>query len=93
MDTRERLRAAREKASPRERRNGEANSGGVSAPMTGTIRLTVDLPRAMHRGLRQFALDIDSDASSVVRALLTELSSDHELAGRIEAVIRAARRT
>lgn len=44
------------------------------------IRTTLDLSREQHRFLRQFALDADSDASSVLRALLALLEEDPELA-------------
>lgn len=84
MEARDRMRAARDRASPPQRERGEANAGqGVPVPRVGTVRLTVDLARPIHKALRQFALDLDSDASSVVRALLMELQSDQGLAERI----------
>lgn len=47
--------------------------------------MTLDLSRPQHRFLRQFALDAETDASSILRALLVLLEEDTALAGRIVA--------
>ncbi len=51
-------------------------------------RFTVELPRAQHRFVKRFALDADSDASRVARALLTLLECDPELGERVRELIR-----
>lgn len=45
--------------------------------------MTLDLSREQHRFLRQFALDAESDASSILRALLALLEEDRALAGNV----------
>jgi hypothetical protein len=40
------------------------------------VRITVDLDRATHRGLRLFAVEADTDASNVVRRLIDRLLRD-----------------
>lgn len=50
----------------------------------GTKRITVDLPRAEHRFLRDAAYDMDTDGMRVVRALLLELRDDEGLRGRVQ---------
>ncbi|MGZ6565678.1 MAG: wax ester/triacylglycerol synthase domain-containing protein [Solirubrobacteraceae bacterium] len=47
-------------------------------------RFTVELPRPQHRFLKRSALNEDSDASSVVRALLTLLKGGARRRGRGE---------
>lgn len=53
------------------------------------FRLTVEIPRQLHRALRVWALDHDLDASAVVRALLAELGESPDLGRQVAA--RAAR--
>ena len=76
-----------------EARGGEARGGETPAigPETGgaertkraTKRITVDLPRAEHRFLRDFAYENDTDGMRVVRALLLELRDDPDLSSRV----------
>jgi hypothetical protein len=47
------------------------------------VRFTLDLERPQHRFLKQFALDADSDASVVLRVLLSLLEEDRTLAKRV----------
>lgn len=50
-------------------------------------RFTVELPRQQHRFVKRFALDADTDASSVTRALFTLLESDPVLAERVRTMV------
>jgi hypothetical protein len=50
-------------------------------------RFTVELPRPQHRFVKRFALEADSDASTVTRALLTLLETDHEVAERVRGIV------
>ncbi len=45
--------------------------------------MTLDLSREQHRFLKQFALDAESDASSILRTLLALLKDDPPLAGKV----------
>lgn len=47
------------------------------------VRLNLDIDRPLHRWLKGFALDADSDVAHVVRALLAELQADDSLAAKI----------
>ena len=61
-------------------RNGAA---ATRARAERTKRITVDLPRAEHRFLRDFAYENDTDGMRVVRALLLELRDDPDLSSRV----------
>jgi hypothetical protein len=52
------------------------------------IRYALRLPPALHRFVRQFALDHGVDASEVTRALYRELERDPALADRVLDAIR-----
>ena len=47
------------------------------------VRITVDLDREVHRGLRLFAVEADTDASEVVRLLLDRLLRDPGFAEQV----------
>lgn len=47
------------------------------------VRFTLDLAREQHRFLKLFALDAETDASVVVRALLALLAEDAVIAQRV----------
>lgn len=56
-------------------------TGGVGRPHSRrTVRFTLDLARDQHRFLKRFALDAETDASVVLRALLLILAEDPALA-------------
>jgi hypothetical protein len=55
------------------------------------VRFTLDLDRARHQFLKQYALRIEADASQVVRVLLDQLRDDPDLATRVRATIWQAR--
>jgi len=61
----------------------EARPPRTDAP----ARFTVELPRPQHRFVKRFALEVDSDASSVTRALLTLLESDQQVAEKIRGMV------
>lgn len=48
-----------------------------------SVRFTLDLARDQHRFLKRFAVDAETDASVVMRALLTLLAEDAAIARRI----------
>jgi hypothetical protein len=50
-------------------------------------RFTVELPRAQHRFVKRFALEADSDASTVTRALLNLLETDQQVAERVRGMV------
>jgi hypothetical protein len=74
-------RQVQEPTEPQQIVNATAKGGG--AKREGTKRITVDLPRAEHKFLRDYAYDHETDGMRVVRALLMELRSDSGLSGRI----------
>jgi hypothetical protein len=55
------------------------------------VRFTLDLSRDQHRFLKEFALDTEADASVIMRALLTQLREDPDLAQRVQASVWQAR--
>lgn len=60
------------------------NGGRIRRPVELPARFTVELQRSQHRYLKRFAMDADSDASSVIRALLTLLEGDPGLRERVQ---------
>lgn len=54
-----------------------------SARATGKPRFTVIMDREQHRYIKQLALDIGSDASTITRSLFTLLQNDPALARRL----------
>ncbi len=74
------LRRKKAASSPIKRTAGERTK---KAPRVKPVRITVDLDPVLHKQLKIFAIEADSDASSVIRALLTRLSTDPVLADHI----------
>lgn len=64
---------------------GSGDEVQAQVPAVKPVRLNLDVDRELHRWLRGFALEADSDASKVVRALLNELKHNPELAAKIRA--------
>lgn len=77
MRTRKQKKAA---ASPVQRESGERSA---NAPRVKPVRITVDLEPATHKALKIFAINAETDQSSVVRALLDQLETDNNLASEI----------
>lgn len=58
-------------------------------PQSGKrVRFTLDLQPQQHKFLKRFALEAETDASAVVRALLARLEEDDTLAESIRKRIR-----
>ncbi len=74
------MRRDKTKSSPVKRTAGE---GSAKAPRVKPVRITVDLDPATHKALKMFAVLAETDASSVVRALLGELQENTTLADTI----------
>ena len=77
----ERMRAATTGEKPGRHVAGSTTDGKAAEPAK-RVRYTLDLSKEQHRFLKQFALDADADASAIMRALLSILETDQELAGR-----------
>jgi hypothetical protein len=77
-DTRQRETGAEEGAG-RRRRGGS----GSAAEEEKLVRLSVDVPRAQHRFLRVEAAQAGTTGMAVVRALISEMEADEDLAERI----------
>ena len=61
----------------------------VLLPQSGKrVRFTLDLNPQQHKFLKRFALEADTDASAVVRALLAHLEEDEAMAESIRRRIR-----
>jgi hypothetical protein len=63
-----------------ERRYGR---GGSPVEAEKLVRLSVDVPRAQHRFLRVEAAQAGATGMAVVRALISEMEADEELAERV----------
>jgi hypothetical protein len=77
--------SGREVRPPDASRRGRDRSGESGNPPRAErrIRLTLDLTREQHRFIRRFALDAETDASSVLRMLLALLEEDSKLADQV----------
>lgn len=49
------------------------------------VRFSLDLSKEQHKFLKRFALEEDTDASAVMRALLVRLEADEDLAEAVKA--------
>jgi len=54
---------------------GPATTAGATAS-PGIVKFMVKMPKAQHRFIRQFALDSDTDVSTIVRTLLSRIETD-----------------
>ena len=79
-DTRQRETGAEEGAG---RRRGRRGGSGSAAEEEKLVRLSVDVPRAQHRFLRVEAAQAGTTGMAVVRALISEMEADEDLAERI----------
>ena len=59
------------------------NTAAKASPDDRKVRVSVDLPRYRHKYLKDFAYDAETDAMSVMKALLEELNEDPELEEKI----------
>lgn len=74
------MRKAKAKPSPITRTAGE---GTPKAPRVKPVRITVDLDPALHKQLKLFAVEADTDASSIIRALIAQITTDPTLAASV----------
>lgn len=58
-----------------------------------TSRYTIDLAQNQRKALKLFALNLDCDASEVVRALLSMLQESKEIQAEVSGRVKAARST
>ncbi len=65
------------------RRGSRGGSGGSSAEAEKLVRLSVDVPRSQHRFLRVEAAQAGATGMAVVRALISEMEADEDLAERV----------
>ena len=54
-------------------------------------RFTINLPKAQHRYIRQFALANDSDVSTIIRLLLSRIESDPVFAEDVRSMLDEAK--
>jgi hypothetical protein len=67
--------------------------GSAELPGKGVspiVRLMVKLPKPQHRFIRQFALDNESDVSTIVRTIFRRIESDPVFAEEIRNLLREA---
>lgn len=68
-----------------------SGSGTVEPAVVGRAdtpaRFTVELSRPQHRFVKRFALEADSDASAITRALLSLLETDPQVAERVRGLV------
>lgn len=69
--------------------SAKASAAESAAPSTRQrpVRYTIDLTPEQHHFLKRASLDLQADASAIVRALLTHLETDAELRARIGAEV------
>ena len=75
----------------RQAKDPKAVGGDRPTPGPKRVRITVDLDREDHRALRRWVAEEETDAQRVVRALLSELFHDSELAARVSARVSGTR--
>lgn len=54
-------------------------------------RFTINMPKAQHRFIRQFALATDSDVSTIIRLLLDRIEHDPAFAEEVRGLLRTQR--
>ena len=54
-------------------------------------RFMVNMPKSQHRFIRQFALELDSDASTIIRTLLTMIQDDPVFAEQLRNRLRGSK--
>ena len=54
----------------------------------GIVRYTAEIPKALHRSLKLFALDNDTSTYAVTKALLTLLAEDDAVGEKVREVLR-----
>lgn len=75
--------ADQDEPSPRLDRGGPREPDPSRDPRSRRVRFTLDLSSEQHRFLKRFAFEAETDASVVMRLLLTLLQGDEKLARRV----------
>jgi hypothetical protein len=86
------LQVATAAAAPTEPGQGSGTRRSRPKPHA-TSRYTIDLDQNQRRALKLFALNLDCDASEVVRSLLSMLQESDEIKREVTARVEAARST
>jgi len=55
------------------------------------VRFMVKMPKPQHRFIRRFALDAESDVSTIVRTLLTRIETDPVFAEEVRTLLKDRR--
>lgn len=90
-DVRDQLRSAAAGEGRKAAQPDEPGPPEPATPKARRVRITVDLDREDHRALRRWVADEETDAQRVIRALLSELFHDSELAARVSARVSGTR--
>jgi len=59
-----------------------------ATPTPGIVKFMVKMPKAQHRFIRQFALDSDTDVSTIVRTLLSRIETDPVFAEELRTLLQ-----
>ena len=59
----------------------------AETPALAIQRFMVILPKSQHRFIRQFALQIDTDVSTIIRALLSRIETDPVFAEEVRNLV------
>lgn len=68
-----------------------ATASGPTPRTPDIVRIMVKLPKTQHRFIRQFALDAESDVSTIVRTLLTRIETDPVFAEEVRILLHGQR--
>jgi hypothetical protein len=68
-----------------------ASESGPTPRTPDIVRIMVKMPKAQHRFIRQFALDSDSDVSTIVRTLLSRIETDPVFAEEVRSLLHEQR--
>ena len=80
--------AAGTRAAPVAPQNPEPPTQLQGTSTASIVRFMVKMPKAQHRFIRQFALDSDSDVSTIVRTLLTRIENDPVFAEELRTILQ-----
>ncbi len=69
----------------------EPSQEHAGKPAPSIVRIMVKMPKAQHRFIRQFALNSDSDVSTIVRTLLRRIENDPVFAEEVRSLLREPR--
>ena len=81
---------ARPAAPPPPTTHHQGSASSTESPAVLVQRFTINLPKAQHRFIRQFALATDSDVSTIIRLLLARIESDPVFAEEVRGMLNDA---